>query len=76
MIFFVMLLPLACSFCKKKAKEFALQSDSFVIFTKSIAPKHFLCKDFFCNSFGLDGTCQKELMPNNFRGASVSFVNS
>ena len=41
---------------RKRAKEFALWSDSFVVFTKWIAPDIYLCKDFFCNSFGRDGT--------------------
>ena len=30
----------------------------FVIITKLIASKHYFCKDFFCNNFGLDSTIE------------------
>ena len=51
--FFVMLLPLAGPFLQEnKPRNLLCKVILFVIITKLIAPKHFLCKDFFCNNFG------------------------
>ena len=50
-----MLLPLACPFCKTTGRGICFVEWLFVIFTKWVAPKQFLCNTFFCKNFGRDG---------------------
>ena len=61
-------------FAREHVKEFALESDCFVIFTKFIVQNQFACRVFVCSNCGRNGNTLQKLVRDNFLSYYILFM--